>query len=73
MAKIQVEYFDFFLLLILGSIEGGGGGMSNLTRLSGDSESSRHLKMKIAAYANVPFGDRLRLARRVFSAAEYLR
>jgi hypothetical protein len=72
MAKGQVEYFELFLRLILGSIEGGGGGMSSLTRLSGDPETSRHLKMKIAAYANVSHGARLRLARRVFSAAEYL-
>ena len=72
MAKDQVAYFEIFSRLILGSIEGGGGGMSSLTRFSGDPETSRQLKMKIAAYANVPYGARLRLARRVFSAAEYL-
>ena len=72
MAKGQVEYFQLFWRLILGSIEGGGGGMSSLARFSGHPETSRRFKMKIAAYANVPFGARLRLARRVFSAAEYL-
>jgi hypothetical protein len=72
MAESQIDYFHRFWRLVLGSIEGGGGGLSNLRLLSVDPETSRHFKMKIAAYADVPIGSQLRLARRVFSAAEYL-
>ena len=72
MAESQIDYFHCFWRLILGSIEGGGGGLSSLRLLSVDPETSRHFKMKIAAYADVPVGSRLRLARRVLSAAEYL-
>ena len=72
MAKDKMRDFKQFQRLILGAIEGGGGGLSALSVLAQDPETSTHFKMKIAAYVGVSFGRELRGARGVFMNSEYL-